>query len=64
MIFNEETALRWLVHHAQVARNAGWSSTKWLRRIDPNGLAIAMAYVSERQLRAIRELVWGRKPFL
>lgn len=64
MIFNQETALRWLIHSARHARHEGRSGLGWLQHIDRYSYSLARAYVSDKQIRAIQALVWARNPML
>lgn len=64
MILDQRTALLWLIETARYARAQGVSGRAWLDHLDPQWFALAMAYVDEKQVCAIRELTWSHTPFL
>lgn len=64
MIFNQETALRWLIETARYARQQRLDAGRWLLALDPQWYALALAYVTERQVHAIAALVWSSRPML
>jgi hypothetical protein len=64
VIFDQKSAVRWLVASAQEARNERASITAWLACVDRNTFEIARSYVTARQLEAITALVWSRVPML
>lgn len=64
MIHDQQSAIRFLLQSATFARKHGADAALWWRRMDIHVQALVLAFVSPRQVQALREIVWSKRPLL